>query len=134
MKFNDQYFNKQEFKPSQIRQLFNNAEKDLKISRAVDIPEVRFTYAYSAFLKAGMALLAHFGAKAKSVPGHHVKIIEMMSDVLDNRAIEDIGNAMREKRNLDLYSGGVELTEKDSRAYLKFAEEVLKQITKILGL
>jgi hypothetical protein len=128
MKFDDQYFSKQKFDPGQIGQLIGNAERDIKIAHKVDIPEVRFTYAYSAFLKAAIALLAHFEAKAKSVPGHHVKVIEMMSTILDNEAVEDIGNAMRTKRNLDLYSGGVELTDKDSRDYLKFTEEVLSQV------
>lgn len=130
MKFDDQYFNGQKFSRGQIGQLIANAENDLEIARSIHISHVRFTYAYSAFLKAGIALLAHFGAKAKSVPGHHVKIIEAMSDILENKAVEDIGNAMRGKRNLDLYSGGAEITDKDSRAYLKFTEEVLLRVKK----
>ena len=133
MKFEEQYFSKHKFTAGQIKQYLDSASKDLGIAGRVDIPEVRFTYAYSAFLKSGFALLADAGAKVKSVQGHHVKVIEMMAEMLKNDAIEDIGNAMRMKRNFDLYSGGVEMTEKDSKSYLKFAETVLSSVKKKLG-
>lgn len=32
---------------------------------------------------------------------------------------------MRTKRNTDLYLGGVQVTEKESRDYIQFAEQVL---------
>ena len=53
-----------------------------------------------------------------------------MAEILKNEAIEDIGNAMRMKRNSDLYSGGIEMTEKDSKNYLKFAETILSSVKK----
>ena len=133
MKFEEQYFSKHNFTADQIKQYLDNALKDINIAAKIDIPEVRFTYAYSAFLKSGIALLADSGVKVKSVPGHHVKVIEMMAEILKNNAIEDIGNAMRMKRNTDLYSGGIEMTEKDSKSYLKFAETIISSVKKKLS-
>jgi len=42
--------------------------------------------------------------------------------------IEDIGNIMRSKRNLDFYAGGIEITEKECREYINFVEEVLTKV------
>ena len=66
------------------------------------------------------------------MPGHHVKLIEIISKLLQDDLISDIGNVMRSKRNLDLYSGGIDITEKESKDYLKFVEDVVIKISKII--
>ena len=71
--------------------------------------------------------------KIKSVPGHHIKIIEKLADLLENEDIADLGNLMRSKRNLDLYNGGIEVTEKECKEYIGFVEKVIKSIQKILS-
>ena len=68
--------------------------------------------------------------RIKSVPGHHIKIIEKMSDILKNDIIDEIGNVMRSKRNLDFYSGGIEITEKECREYIDFVGKALRDIQK----
>ena len=55
-----------------------------------------------------------------------------MSEILQNEAILTIGNVMRMKRNLDLYSGGEIITEKEANEYLEFVESVLKPIEKLV--
>ncbi len=39
---------------------------------------------------------------------------------------------MRSKRNLDFYAGGIEVTEKECRECIKFVEDVLVRIKKII--
>lgn len=128
MKFEDQYFVKFHFTKEQIKKNFNNALKDLTIAKKVKILEVKFNYAYTALIKAGLTLLSSNGVKIRSVPGHHVKIIEKMSEILKDDSISAIGNSMRSKRNLDLYSGGIEVTEKECREYIRFVKGVVEKV------
>lgn len=71
MKFDDRYFSKFKFTKEQINKNFKNALKDLNIAKKDEILEVKFNYVYTAFIKAGIALLSFYQVKMKSVPGHH---------------------------------------------------------------
>lgn len=132
--FNSEYFARFKFTPQQVIKNLNNAEKDLKIAKKDKILDVKFNYAYTAFIKSAIALLSFYNIKARSVPGHHRKIIEKLSLLLKDRAIGEIGNVMRNKRNLDLYSGGVEVTEKECREYIGFVEKVFLRVQKQIRL
>lgn len=128
MKFEDRYFIKFNFTKDQIIKNFKNAFKDLKIAKRDKILEVKFNYAYTTLIKAGIALLSYYKIKVKSVPGHHIKIIEKLAEVLKDDSIADMGNLMRSKRNLEFYSGGIEVTQKECNDYIKFVEKILKKI------
>jgi len=134
MKFEDKYFTKFTFTQDQIRKNLKNAQKDLNIAIKVNIFEVKFNYAYTALIKAGITLLSHYQVKIKSVPGHHVKIIEKLAQILKDDDIENTGNNMRSKRNLDFYAGGIEVTEKECREYISFVEEVLEKLQKVINI
>jgi hypothetical protein len=131
-KFEDKYFSRLKFTPAQVAGNLKNALKDLAIAQKDEIADVKFNYAYSALIKAGITLLSHHQVKVKSVAGHHIKILEKLSELLSDPQINDIGNTMRSKRNLDLYGGGVEITEKECREYLEFTEKVLSRVKAIL--
>lgn len=126
--FDDKYFSGFKFTKEQIKKNCNNAIKDLEIAKLDQIAEVKFTYAYSAFIKAGIALMSFYNERIKSVPGHHLKIIEMMALILENETVEIMGNVMRSKRNTDFYDGGIEITKKESIQYLDFVNGVLEKI------
>ena len=133
IKFETAYFNKFNFTEEQITQFLNNALKDLEIAKENSRPEVKFSYSYSAFIKGGIALLAKVGkVKIRSIPGHHMKIIEKMKEILKDETVEIIGNAMRSKRNEDFYGGGVLISEKESMDYNLFVEKVFVTIKESL--
>ena len=132
MKFDDKYFAKFKFTEEQIKKNLDNALKDFDIAERDVILEVKFNYAYKALIKAGIALLSSYHLKIRSVPGHHIKILEKMAEILNDDAIADIGNAMRSKRNLDFYGGGILVSEKECSEYLRFADEVIKKAKNIL--
>lgn len=132
MNFEDKYFIKFKFTGEQVRKNFNNALKDLNIAKRDRILEVKFNYAYSALIKAGITLLSYYQVRIKSVPGHHIKIIEKIAEILKDGAIYDIGNAMRSKRNLDLYAGGIVVTEKECKEYITLVKGVLVKIEKLI--
>ena len=132
--FDPAYF--RPFKPTaeQIESYLRNAERNLSIARDDSYVEVRFTYAYQALIKAGIALLAHRGqVKVRSTPGHHVQLLSKMSEILKKPDVETIGNAMRTKRNLDLYEGGTLVSEKECAEYVDFVSTILDQVSKELG-
>jgi len=133
IKFETAYFSKFNFTEEQITQFLNNALKDLEIAKENNRPEVKFGYSYFAFIKGGIALLAKVGkVKIRSIPGHHVKIIEKMKEILKDETVEIIGNAMRSKRNEDFYGGGVLISEKESIDYNLFVEKVFVTIKEAL--
>jgi len=105
----------------------------LEIARKVNILDVKFNYAYSALIKGGIALLSHCQLKVKSIPGHQAKIIERIARILKDESIEALGNLMRQKRNLDFYSGGVEVTEKECEECIDFAQSVLKRVEELIS-
>ncbi len=131
-KFNTKHFQKFSFTNEQSDRFLQNALRDLKIAKEDGIPEVRFTYAYQALLKAGIALLAkNESLKVRSAPGHHIAVISKMSEVLNDDSINIVGDRMRIKRNKDLYDGGDIVSAKEAEECLKFVEKVLKRIGKL---
>ncbi len=128
--FEKEYFQTFEFSKSQIERYFRGALRDLEIARKDSFSEVRFSYSYQALIKAGIALLAKKNKKVRSTSGHHVKILAKMSEILHDEDILIIGNAMRMKRNYDLYGGGESITEKEAKDYLDFVEKIFVKAKK----
>jgi hypothetical protein len=131
--FETKFFAKFKFTPEQIQRYLNNALRDFNIASDDDHLEVKFSYCYNAFIKAGIALIAAKGnAKVRSMPGHHIRIIEKMADLLGDEGVAIIGNAMRTKRNEDFYGGGIFVSEKEAFEYLKYVDNLLKKIQEAL--
>ena len=133
MRFEDKYFSRFTFTKEQMAKYLNNALKDMNIAKKDKILEVKFNYTYNALIKAGIALLSSYHVRIKSVPGHHVKIIDKVAQILDDDTVSDIGNIMRSKRNLDLYAGGIEVTEKECKEYILYVEKILAKIKKVIS-
>ena len=130
--FEQEYFRPFKFSSSDIEQHLQNALHDLEIAGKDPFPEVQFSYSYQALIKAGITLLAAVGkVKVRSVPGHHVKILTKMSEILADPDILVIGNAMRMKRNTDLYGGGMPISEKEAKEYCPFVKGILEKVRKI---
>jgi hypothetical protein len=128
MKFEDKFFEKVSFSKENIDNLFDGAFRDLTIAKEVNFKEVRFTYSYQALLKLGIAILAQYGGvRIKSTMGHHIKIIEKISIILDDEDIFVHGNQMRMKRNADLYAGAIGISENESNDYHTFVLDIFKK-------
>lgn len=127
MIFDQEHFEKFTFTNEQIRKFYNSAKENLKIAGSTSIPEVIFKFSYDSLIKIGMALIASKGHRIKSREGHHIKILQSISDILNDKDIERIGNVMRRQRNMDLYEGGTFLTEKQTKEYRQFVKEVFEK-------
>ena len=124
--FEQEYFQKFKFTTAQINRYVESAVRDLDIARKDQFREVKFTYCYQALIKIGMAVLAKKGEmKVRSVMGHHVKILSKLSEILGSPDIFTVGNAMRMKRNKDLYDAGATITKKEVDDYIVFVDGVI---------
>ncbi len=131
--FEQEYFHKFKFTQAQIDRYIKSAARDLNIARKDPFTEVRFTYCYQALIKIGIALLAKKGGvKVRSVVGHHVKILNKLSEILADPDIFTIGNAMRMKRNKDLYDAREVVTKKEADDYVVFIEQVIERANQAL--
>jgi len=124
MIFDTKYFKKMDFSQNQIEEYFNSAIKDMKIAEKYDDPEVRFEFVFKSLIKFGITLIASYGYKVNSRKGHHQKILEKMSEILDNNDILVSSEVIRKTRNTEFYDGGTIITEKQSKEYLSFLKEV----------
>ena len=125
--FESQHFQKLTFQEQQINQFLLSAQHDLKIAEESDVPDVIFKFGYDALIKLGIALIAKKGCKVRSTAGHHVKILEKLSQLLKDEDILVLGNKMRQERNVNLYDGGFFVGEKDSLEYLEFVKSTFKK-------
>ena len=131
--FEREFFKEFNFTDEEIKRFLESAFRDLEIARKDKFSEVRFYYSFQAVIKAGISLLGKVGkVKVRSMPGHHAMILKKMSEILHAPDILVIGNAMRTRRNNDLYSGGVAVSEKEANDYLKFAENTIQKVAKII--
>jgi len=130
--FETKFFQKKKFENKTILKYFRSALRDFEIASKSKQPEVMFTFSYNALIKTGIALIAFYGYRVKSRGGHHMKILEKLSQILGNENIEIIGNKMRQKRNLDLYEGGTIIFQKEAKDYLNFIKGIIKEAEKYL--
>ena len=80
-----------------------------------------------------MAVLAKKGGvKVRSVMGHHIKILNKLSEIMANPDIFIIGNAMRMKRNKELYDAAATIAKKEVNDYIDFVDGVIQKAIGIL--
>ncbi len=130
--FDQKYFQKIKLNNNQLHQFLSSALRDLKIAERSNIPEVKFKFAYDALIKLGITLVAKHGFRVRSKWGHHVKILSVLSAILNDEDIEVIGNKMRQKRNIDLYEASVEVTEKEAMEYFDFVKKTAKKVKPLI--
>jgi hypothetical protein len=99
--------------------------KDYRIASRSDIPEVTFKFCYDALLKLAIAVCARNNLRVKARQGHHIELIQKMADLLGSKDIKIMGDEMRAKRNLDIYGGGVLISEKEVEEYLKWLKNIV---------
>lgn len=107
MTFDVKFFYRLSYTPEQISKFFTNAKNDLQIAMQHDEEaSIAYRFCYDAIVKLGIAVIAENGYKVRSIPGHHIKILEQLGKILG--LSEEIGyfDRVRRKRNVDLYEGG----------------------------
>ncbi len=120
----------------QIRRFLDSAERKLKEAHQVCAisQETAFQMAYDSMLRASLGLMLQHGKRPRSLPGHHVAIIEFAGGVLGDefRGLIRHFDQMRRKRNDLLYEADDFVSETEVDESLKMAERFLIQIKRLL--
>ncbi|HPN88233.1 MAG TPA: hypothetical protein PLH56_02735 [Candidatus Omnitrophota bacterium] len=122
MKWDKTFFIKQVFSQGELLKYKKAAERDLVIAESSEEKEVVFHFTYMAFIKMGIYYIAKEGYRVKSSLGHHQKIIEALSQILDSKDVLIIGDSMRKARNLDFYSATTFTVTNEVKEYLVFVK------------
>ncbi|MCF7860518.1 hypothetical protein K9M09_02760 [Patescibacteria group bacterium] len=117
-------FVKFQFSKQQIDKYFEAAERDLSLADNKET-EIKFQFSYNCLLKLTQAVCAHQGLRVKANSGHHIALLDKCAELLQDKKITAVGQAMRDKRNRDLYDGGVVITLKEAETYYKFVKELI---------
>jgi hypothetical protein len=120
-----------DFSEKQIIEYFAAAQRDLRLADA-DAPEVRFFFAYNCLLKLAQAVCARHHLRVKSRVGHHISLLEKAAALLEDKEMNKVIQAMRDKRNRDLYDGGVIITKKEAEFYYDFIKNLSEKIDRHL--
>lgn len=125
--FQTEFFQPFTYTEAQISGYFLNAEQDLTRAKHADDPNIVYRIGYDAALKLGIAMIAKAGYKVRSVPGHHIKILDQLAEILKRPDEVDYLHRIRRKRNVDLYEGGLDFTEKEAEDLLKLCETLFSE-------
>jgi len=121
-------FEKFDFSQKQINKYYRSALGDLKIASDSTTPEVIFRFCYDALLKLAITICAKNGLRVKARQGHHIELIKKLSHYLKDSEIEVLANEMRSKRNRDLYAGGILISAKEAKDYLKWTRSIFQKV------
>lgn len=126
-------FEKFLFSQKQVMRYHKAAARDLSIAQRAKESEVTFRFAYDALLKTAILICAQQGLRVHSRQGHHTELINKLSEILKDADIRSIGQEMREKRNWDLYSGGIIVSYKEAKEYLEWVERTVRKAEKYIA-
>ena len=124
MQFSNEFFQTIDLTEEQIKQYFENAKKDFEIAEKSDEEKIIFQFCYNAIIKLGIAKIAEKGYKVRSIPGHHIKILETLEELTGLKKEINFIQRIRRKRNIDFYEGGVQLTQKECEELLKITKKL----------
>src|ERR1700688_1496003 len=110
------------------------ASADKKLAAAGKIlafdEEACLQQAYEAMLKSSLGLMFSHGLRARSIPGHHIAIIEFARRRIDRKHADllTVFDRLRRKRNLALYDDTGFVSHQDAEQAIKAASDYLAVI------
>lgn len=116
----------------QIMRFLDGAEKKLAAAKktlSID-EEASYQLAYEAMLKGSLGFMLSFGVRPRSLPGHHVTIIEFAEKHLGKefKGLISMFNRMRRKRHESIYDVTGLISRHEAEQALKTAKTYLRII------
>jgi uncharacterized protein (UPF0332 family) len=116
----------------QVGRFLAGAEKKLAAARKTFSIDEEATYqiAYEAMLKASLGFMLSFGFRPRSLPGHHVTIIEFAekNHGKEFKSLISMFNRMRRKRHEAIYDVTGLISSREVADALDTAERYIKAI------
>ncbi|HKO05794.1 MAG TPA: HEPN domain-containing protein [Candidatus Acidoferrales bacterium] len=117
---------------AQIERFLLSAEKKLASAKKILAfdEEACLQQAYEAMLKASLGLMFSHAFRARSLPGHHIAIIEFVRARIDRKhaGLLTTFDRLRRKRNMALYDDTGFVSLHDAEQALETAREFLEVI------
>ncbi len=114
---------------AQVGRFLAGATKKLVAAKKMlDIDEeASYQLAYEAMLKASLGFMLTHGTRPRSLPGHHIVIIEFAGKHLgpESQGLVALFNRMRRKRNQALYDVSGIISRQEAEQALETAEKYL---------
>ncbi len=134
----DKRFKKHPYDPGQVKRYFEGALRKLRTAEkiAYDDREAAYQLAYEAMLKGSIGLIMRHGMRVRSIPGHHLAIIEMSQKIIGEKIspIMDLFEYMRRNRHSFLYDDISDISEPELKEALDVAKKYLHIIKEHLKL
>lgn len=122
---------------NQIDRFLANGSKKLDTAKKIlDLDEEAcLQQAYEAMMKASMAFMFSHGFRARSIPGHHIAIVEFVEQRLDGKYADLLAlfDHLRRKRNAVLYDDKGFISRQDAEEALKAASQLITVIRGDIG-
>lgn len=116
----------------QISRFLVSARKKLQAAKkTLEIDEeTSYQMAYEAMLKASLGFMLSFGLRPRSLPGHHVTIIEFAGRQLGKefKTLIALFDRMRRKRHQAIYDVNGFISDQEAKQALETAEKYLSVI------
>jgi uncharacterized protein (UPF0332 family) len=116
----------------QISRFLSGAEKKLASAKKILSldEEAAYQLAYEAMLKGSLGFMLSFGVRPRTLPGHHVTIIEFAEEHLGKefKTIVSMFNRMRRKRHESIYEVSGFISKQDAETALITAGKYLSAI------
>lgn len=132
----DDRFKEHPIRPEEIQGHLLGARKKLKAANKImgDDEESAYELAYEAMLKASLALILSDGKRPRSLPGHHIAIIEKAGQLLGSEVADLIRafEEMRRHRNSFLYTGQSFVSLQEAKECLNLAADYVCRVEKKL--
>jgi hypothetical protein len=121
------------FSDRQINNYFQSAKRDFLLASYKEA-EIKFQFSYNCFLKLAQAVCARKGLRVKSSSGHHAALFLKYAEIFKDDMSAAVAQAMRDKRNRDLYDGGIIISDKEAETYYQFVKKAMVKVENYLSL
>lgn len=122
-------------RPGEVKRLLEAVDRRLEdADNETNHPETRLEQAYYAILNCALVGLRVNGLRPTDRQGHHVVALESLSDTLgvpDDRV--DYVQLLRGLRNKELYTGGIQVTDRQVEEAIAEAHALRSELERWLG-
>lgn len=114
---------------AQVERFLLGAEKKLTSARKILAfdEEACLQQAYESMLKASIGFMLSHGLRVRSIPGHHIAILEFVTEKLDKKhaGLLAVFDRLRRKRNAVLYDDEGFISREEAEESIRCAGDLI---------
>ena len=122
------YFKPLKFTKDQLENYRLSLLQDYRIAKDNNTPQIVLRFSYDCMIKLAISELARQGYKVRSIPGHHIALLDELAEIVGEADLAIVFNEYRQKRNRELYDGYCYATETEAHALFSLLESILTRL------